>query len=88
LHLLSALAKRTASNSGLGVSSAKSAGTLHIQALSLPQLGFNCIDWLTKYKIIPYKLKLKKSKNELTKKKEYYCSGSHKFSMFYLKKKT
>jgi hypothetical protein len=46
-YLLSALAKRTASSSGLGVSSAKSALTLHIQALSLPQLGLNFMSGVT-----------------------------------------
>ena len=40
-NLLSALANLMASNSGLDSSSAKSAGVLHTQARSLPQLGFS-----------------------------------------------
>ena len=48
-YLLSALAKRTASNSGLGVSSAKSEGTLQIHALSLSQFLFSFMKGVTIY---------------------------------------
>ena len=43
LYLLSELAKRIASNSGLGSPSAKSDVEVQTQALSLPQLGFSSI---------------------------------------------
>lgn len=42
-YSLSALRKRIASSSGLGLSSAKSASVFHTQARSLPALGFSSI---------------------------------------------
>jgi len=75
-YLLSALAKRTASSSGLGVSSAKSAATLHIQALSLSQLGSNFIDGATVSKTRT----LTNHVHSIYQKS--YCNDWHKSSTF------